>query len=213
MTQRALSGDFASLVVRALLDFRTLWTTHDLVTTTGVPVQSIRQVVNRLERDGLVERRAPGVISVPSWLTLLRRWNQDVRFSRDVSVTYWRSKQGTQSVLDRIPTSELRHAVSGCHAARLWAPETPVGPTVIYTPDAQTAATVWELVPARTKTIVLAEPPADVVYTRTRKTDTGLRLAAPTQVLADLMTGAAKSPAAADPLLTWMLRHELDWRY
>jgi len=72
---------------------------------------------------------------------------------------------------------------------------------------------MWELVPARTKTIVLAEPPADVVYTRTRKTDTGLRLAAPTQVLADLMTGAAKSPAAADPLLTWMLRHELDWRY
>ncbi|MGW5189658.1 hypothetical protein ACWEOO_10420 [Kribbella sp. NPDC004138] len=170
-------------------------------------------MVNRLEHDGLVERRAPGVISVPSWLTLLRRWNQDVRFSHDVSVTYWRSKQGTQSVLDRIPTSELRHAVSGCHAARLWAPETPVGPTVIYTPDAQTAATVWELVPARTKTIVLAEPPADVVYTRTRKTDTGLRLAAPTQVLADLMTGAAKSPTAAGPLLTWMLRHELDWRY
>ena len=84
---------------------------------------------------------------------------------------------------------------------------------MIYTPDAQSAATMWELVPARTKTIVLAEPPADVVYTRTRKTDTGLRLAAPTQVLADLMTGAAKSPAAADPLLSWMLRHELDWRY
>jgi hypothetical protein len=128
-------------------------------------------------------------------------------------LTYWRSKHDTQSVLDRIPTTPVRHAISGCHAARVWAPETPPGPTVIYTPDAQTAATMWELVPARTKTIVLAEPTTDLAYTRTRKTDTGLRLAAPAQVLADLLTGAAKSPTAADPLLTWMLEHELDWRY
>jgi hypothetical protein len=208
-----LSGDVGSLIVRALLDFRTLWTTHDLVTTTGVPVQSIRRTVNGLERDGLVERRAPGVVAVPSWFALLRRWNDDVRFNRDARVTYWRSKQGTQSVLDHIPTTELRHAVTGSHAARVWAPDTPPGPTIIYTPDAQLAATVLELTPARTKTIVLAEPPTEVVYTRTRKTDTGLRLAAPTQVLADLITGAAKSPTTAEPLLTWMLDHELEWRY
>ncbi|MET9274007.1 hypothetical protein [Kribbella sp. NPDC003557] len=208
-----LSGDVGSLIVRALLDFRTLWTTHDLVTTTGVPVQSIRRTINGLERDGLVERRAPGVVAVPSWFALLRRWNDDVRFNRDARVTYWRSKQGTQSVLDHIPTTELRHAVTGSHAARVWAPDTPPGATVIYTPDAQLAAAVLELIPARTKTIVLAEPPTEVVYTRTRKTNTGLRLAAPTQVLADLITGAAKSPTAANPLLTWMLDHELEWRY
>jgi hypothetical protein len=84
---------------------------------------------------------------------------------------------------------------------------------VIYTPDAQVAATVWELVPATSKSIVLAETTQDIVYTRARKTDTGLRLAAPAQVLSDLLTGAAASPRAAEPLTGWMQDHELEWRY
>ena len=211
-TVSPLAGDAASLVIRALLDFRSLWTTHDLVTTSGVPAKTVRRVVNRLEREELVERQAPGVIAVPSWLTLLRRWNQDVRFSRDVRLTYWRCKHGAQPLLDRVATTPVRHAVSGTYAAQLWAPETPVGPTVIYTPDARAAATVWELVPARGRAIILAEPSGDVVYTRSRKTDSGLRLAAPAQVLADLLTGAASAPAA-EPLTHWMLQHELEWRY
>jgi hypothetical protein len=211
-TTSPLAGNAASLIIRALLDFRSLWTTHDLVTTTGVPAPTIRRVVNRLEREELVERQAPGVIAVPSWLTLLRRWNEEVRFSRDVRVTYWRSKHGAKPLLDRVATTPVRHAVSGAHAARVWAPETPAGPTVIYTPDARAAATVWELVPARGRAIILAEPSGDVVYTRSRKTDSGIRLAAPAQVLADLLTGAA-SAGAAEPLTHWMLQHELEWRY
>ncbi|MGW6198769.1 MarR family transcriptional regulator [Kribbella sp. NPDC055110] len=212
-TVSPLAGDAASLIIRALLDFRSLWTTHDLVTTTGVPAQTIRRVVGRLEREELVERQAPGVIAVPSWLTLLRRWNEEVRFNRDVRLTYWRSKHGARPLLDRVATTPVRHAVSGAYAAKVWAPETPASSTVIYTPDARTAATVWELVPARGRAIILAEPSGDVVYTRSRKTDSGLRLAAPAQVLADLLTGAASSASAAEPLTHWMLQNELEWRY
>ncbi|MFI5690504.1 MarR family transcriptional regulator [Kribbella sp. NPDC051586] len=207
------AGDKAALVIRALLDFRSLWTTHDLVTTSGVPAQSVRRIVDRLEQEELVERRAPGVVTVPGWLALLRRWNEDFRFTRTTRLTYWRTKPGARPVLDRIPTTPIRHALTGTQAARHWSPETPSGPTVIYTPDAQAAAIAWELVPAKTGSIVLAEPAADVVYTRARKTSTGLRLAAPSQVLADLLTGAATSPRAADPLSQWMQEHELDWRY
>ncbi|TCC20154.1 hypothetical protein [Kribbella speibonae] len=207
-----LASDAASLIFRALLDFRTLWTTHDLVTTAGVPAQTVRRVVNLLEREELVERRAPGVIGVPSWLGLLRRWNEEVRFGRDVRLTYWRTKHGAKPLLERVATTPVRHAVSGACAAQMWAPATPAGPTVIYTPDARAAAMVWELVPARSKSIILAEPSGDVVYTRSRKTDSGLRLAAPAQVLADLLTGAA-SAGADEPLTHWMLQHELEWRY
>lgn len=212
-TAAALSGDAASLIIRALLDFRSLWTTHDLVSTTGVPATTCRRVVSRLEQEHLVERHAPGVIAVPSWLALLRRWNADVRFNRTVRLTYWRSKNRTHNVLDRLPATPVRHALTGTHAAQHWVPETPAGPTVIYTPDSQLAATVWDLVPARSTSIVLAEARAEHVYTRTRKTDTGLRLAAPSQVLSDLLTGAAKSRNVAEPLTQWMLEHELDWRY
>lgn len=208
-----LSGDAASRIVRALLDFRSLWTTHDLVTTTEVPAATVRRVIAHLERESLVDRQAPGVIAVPNWLALLRRWAEDRPFNRSRHLTYWRSKSHSQHVLDHIPTTPIRHAVTGTQAAQHWVPKTATGPTVIYTPDAQLAAAAWDLIPARTKTVVLVESPADLVYTRSRKTDAGLRLAAPSQVLADLLTGAAGSATAANPLIRWMLEHDLDWRY
>lgn len=207
------AGGTTALVIRALLDFRSLWTTHDLVTTTGVAAAQVRQVINRLEHDDLVDRRGPGVIAVPNWLALLHRWSQDSRFSTEVRTTYWRSRHGVQGLLDRIPGTPVRHALSGTHAAQRWAPKTPNGPTVIYTPDAQLAATTWELVPAKSKSIVLAEPATDVVYARTRRTPAGLRLAAPSQVLTDLLTGAAPSRKAGEPLTQWMQENELEWRY
>jgi hypothetical protein len=203
----------AASIIRALLDFRTLWTTHDLVTTSGVTAPSVRRVIDQLHQEQLVERQAPGVFAVPSWLALLRRWNEDFQFGRNARLTYWRSKHDVRALLDRIPGTAVLHALSGTLAAQHCAPETPVGPTVIYTPDAQAAARLWELVPARGKSIILAQPTTDLAYTRTRKLDTGLRLAAPAQVVSDLLTGAAKSPAAADPLMQWMLHHELEWRY
>jgi hypothetical protein len=84
---------------------------------------------------------------------------------------------------------------------------------VIYTPDVHRAAADWDLTPATGRSVVLVESRADLFYTRTRKTDSGLRLAAPSQVLADLLTGAARSTTGADSLTHWMLEHELDWRY
>ncbi|WP_432882396.1 hypothetical protein ACQPYH_39440 [Kribbella sp. CA-245084] len=210
------AGDAAARVIRALLDFRSLWTTHDLVTTSGMPAQSVRRIIDALDQEDLVERRAPGVVTVPSWLALVRRWNEDFRFTRNTHLTYWRTKPGTPPLLDRIPSTPIRHAVTGTTAAHHWSPETPVGRTVIYTPDAQAAATLWELVPTETryKSVVLAEPESDVVYTRSRKTPTGLRLAAPAQVVADLLTGAATSrTSTAAPLTQWMQQNELEWRY
>ncbi|WP_371405186.1 hypothetical protein OHA10_06105 [Kribbella sp. NBC_00662] len=211
----AYAGDLAAHVIRALLDFRSLWTTHDLVSTSGVPAHDVRRIVDRLEQDDLVERRAPGVVTVPNWLSLLHRWNEDSRFTRTTQLTYWRTKPGAHPLLDRIPTTDIRHALTGTAAAQHWSPETPTGRPIIYTPDAQTAAAGWELIPAttRSKSVVLAEPTQDVVYTRTRKTPTGLRLAAPSQVLSDLLTGAAPSRRTADPLTDWMLTHPLKWRY
>jgi hypothetical protein len=209
----SLSGDAAAQIVRALVDFRSLWTTHDLVTTTGVPAATVRRVVARLEQESLVTRQAPGVIAVPSWLALLHRWTEDRPFNRNPRVTYWRRKQRSQPVLQHLAATPVRHAVTGVQAAQHWAPATSTGPTVIYTPDVQLAATAWELIPARSKSVVLVEFTADLVYTRSRRTDSGVRLSAPAQVLADLMTGAADSPGVAEPLSQWMLDHELDWRY
>jgi hypothetical protein len=156
----ALADSSAAGVIRALLDFRSVWTTHDLVALSRVPAPTIHRVVGCLEREELVTRTAGAVF-----------------------------------------------------AAHHWAPTTPTTTMTIYTADPHAAAEAWNLIPASSGDVVLAAPSSDIVYTRPRKTPTGLRLTAPAQVLTDLLTGAAPSPATADHLLTWMQTHELQWRY
>jgi len=201
-------------VIRALLDFRSVWTTHDLVALSRVPAPTIHRVVGYLETEDLVTRTAGAIIAVPDWLVLLRRWSQDFRFADENTITHWQAVGGTNELLERIPATPLPYAVTGPAAARMWAPTTPAGALTIYTPDPLTAAESWNLLPASAGDVVLAAPATSVVYTRPRKTDAGLRLAAPSQVLTDLLTGAAlTSSADAQHLQTWMEDNEFEWRY
>jgi hypothetical protein len=209
----ALADSSAAGVIRALLDFRSVWTTHDLVALSRVPAPTIHRVVGCLEREELVTRTASAVIAVPDWIALLHRWSRDFRFTRENTLTQWQAVGGVAALADRIPATALPYAVTGAFAAHHWAPTTPTTTMTIYTADPHAAAEAWHLIPASSGDVVLATPSSDIVYTRPRKTPTGLRLTAPAQVLTDLLTGAAPSPATADHLLTWMQTHELQWRY
>lgn len=57
-----------------------------------------------------------------------------------------------------------------------------------------------------------AEPPFDVVFARSRIGGEGFVIAAPSQVVVDLMTGPGRSPSEAEELLAWMRRNEAMWR-
>jgi hypothetical protein len=212
-TSTALTSSSAAGVIRALLDFRSVWTTHDLVALSRVPAPTIHRVVGYLEREELVTRTANAVVAVPDWLALVHRWSRDFQFSRECTTTHWQPIGGLGALADRIPATTLPYAVTGAFAANQWARTTAANPMTIYTPDPHTAAEAWNLIPTSTGDVILATPSTDVVYTRPRKTPTGLRLAAPTQVLTDLLTGASQSPTPAAALQTWMQAHELEWRY
>lgn len=208
-----LTDSSAAGVIRALLDFRSVWTTHDLVALSRVPAPTIHRIIACLEREELVTRTASAIIAVPDWLALLHRWSQSFRFDRENTITHWQAVGGVDALINRIPATTLSYAVTGTFAARHWALTTPATTMTIYTPDSHAAAEAWNLIPTSTGEVALATPSTDVVYTRPRKTPTGLRLAAPTQVLTDLLTGSAPSPTTATALLTWMQDHELQWRY
>lgn len=213
-TSSTLAGSSAAGVIRALLDFRSVWTTHDLVALSRVPAPTIHRVIGHLETEDLVTRTAGAIIAVPDWLALLRRWCQDFRFADENTITHWQAVGGTNALLERIPATPFPYAVTGQAAARAWTPTTPAGDLTIYTPDPHAAAESWNLLPASAGDVVLAAPTTTVVYARPRKTEAGLRLAAPSQVLTDLLTGAAfTSPTAAQHLQTWMEDNELEWRY
>ena len=59
--------------------------------------------------------------------------------------------------------------------------------------------------------VLIAEPFDPVVYERTNKRD-GLTLTAPTQIVADLLTGSGRMPAEGEESLAWMKDNERVWR-
>ncbi|TDD47172.1 hypothetical protein E1263_35045, partial [Kribbella antibiotica] len=158
MSDLQLAGESPARVVRALVDYRSIWTTHDLVDLSQAPGPDVRRIVDDLQAQSLVERRRGGIIAVPDWALLVTRWATEPTPSQ---LSRW---QAPEDLLDRIATSPLRYALTGTHAAAFWtAAPTNDAPT-IYTPDAQTAATAWDLIPAPTGNLVLAEPATDVPY-------------------------------------------------
>jgi hypothetical protein len=98
-------------------------------------------------------------------------------------------------------------------AAAEWAAYAPARLAMIYVATANDAASAWGLRPAEAgANVTLAEPEFDVVFERSLKSKDGLVMAAPTQVVVDLMTGPGRSPSEAEELLEWMKRNEQSWR-
>jgi len=84
---------------------------------------------------------------------------------------------------------------------------------MIYVADAEKMANLWGLRPVDAgANVMLAAPVFDVVFERSITNKEGVVLAAPTQVVVDLMTGPGRSPNEAEELLEWMKRNERSWR-
>jgi hypothetical protein len=84
---------------------------------------------------------------------------------------------------------------------------------MIYVADAEKMANLWGLRPVDAgANVMLAGPVFDVVFERSIQNKEGVVLAAPTQVVVDLMTGPGRSPNEAEELLEWMKRNERSWR-
>jgi len=98
-------------------------------------------------------------------------------------------------------------------AAAEWAAYAPARLAMLYVTAADDAAGAWGLRPADAgANVTLAEPEFDVVFERSLKSKDGFKIAAPTQVVVDLMTGPGRSPSEAEELLKWMKRNEQSWR-
>lgn len=209
-----LKGAPAARVVRAICDFAPDWTIRELIQIAQVSTGACYRVVGFLEREGLAERTERGRITIPRWDLVLRRWSEDYGFTRNSRVTRWIAPRGLDVLLARIAESSTSgYALTGTLAAAQWAAYAPARAAMIYTHDAGTTATQWGLRPADAgANVMLAEPDFDVPFIRAREDQAGLRIAAPSQVVVDLMTGPGRSPQEAEELLEWMLANEQSWR-
>lgn len=210
-----LKGEPAARIVRTIADFTGTWKMRELAEVSKASTGATYRVIEFLEREGMASRDDDGRVSVPDWAQVLRRWSDDYGFVRTNQVTRWIAPRGLPALLDRLASTgeSTRYAISGTIAAAEWAAYAPARLAMIYTDEPQKAASEWDLRPAEAgANVILAEPEFEVVYERSLTNANGVVVAAPTQVVVDLMTGPGRNPNEAEELLEWMKRNEQSWR-
>lgn len=124
--------------------------------------------------------------------------------------------RGLNHVLNSLASLETRVVVTGSAAARAYLPEdvTAVSPLVslsLYTEDPIGLMNELGLRSVHRGTNVLVmRPYDDVVFTRSRPVD-GMNVAAPAQVVADLLTGPGRSSEEAEQLMEAFASGEPGW--
>jgi len=187
---------------------------RELVAASKASTGSGYCVVDYLEEEGLCIRDADGHTTVPDWDQLLRRWSQDYSFVGSNSVSRWIAPRGLPDLTERISSSEApKYAITGTIAAAEWAAYAPARLAAAYVTDVDSTVEAWGLRPADTgANVLLAIPKFDVVFERSFANKNGITLAAPSQVVVDLMTGPGRNPSEAEELLDWMKSNEQSWR-
>jgi hypothetical protein len=210
--RRSLKGPKAGRLVRALCDLKPPVGLRELANRAGVDAGYASRVVQFLVREALVVRTGRGPITSVDWPALLRRWSEDYSPLKGGRVTWYLAPRGLQSVVDNLKTLRRGYVVSGSWAANLLAPIAPARLLLCYSDDVPKLAKKLDLRQADAgMNVALAQPFDPVVAERTSQRD-GLTIAAPAQIVADLLTSPGRGPNEGEALITWMGENERVWR-
>jgi len=209
---KSLKGPAAGRAVRALCDFRPPFRIRELALRSKTALASLWRVVDLLDREALLQRKERGYIESIDWAGTVRRWTQDYAFPASNSVRTYLEPRGLPVLLERLRQLKEPYAITGSLAVP---GETAVAPPrlgAVYVRAAATAAAGLELRASDSgANVIVAEPFDRVVFERTSTRD-GLVYAAPSQVVADLLTSPGRGPAEAEALMSWMERNQDAWR-
>lgn len=208
----SLRGKPAGRVVRALVDFYPPWKMRDLATRAGTSLGSTARTVSFLDREALIERDLSNGITYVDWPALLERWAANYDLARRRRVLRLIAPRGAVSIEGDLREWSKTYALTGSLAAARWAPYAEPRLGIVYTPDADELRARLGLREAPgNPNLLLIEPDDDVVFERSVEAD-GLRLAAPSQVAVDLLTGPGRNPEEGRALIRWMESNEAKWR-
>ncbi len=210
--RRSLKGPKAGRIVRTLCDFRPPIGLRDLAKRASVDAGYASRVVQYLIRDALVTRSGRGPITSVDWAALLRRWSEEYSPMKAGRAAWFLAPRGLQTVVDALKKLRGGYSVSGSWAANLLAPVAPARLLLCYADDVSALAKRLDLRQVDAgMNVVLAQPFDPVVAERTSKRD-GLIVAAPSQIVADLLTSPGRGPNEAEALIEWMRHNEDAWR-
>lgn len=213
---KSLKGPGAARVVRALVDEELPLGVRALADTADVGPATSSRVAELLAREDLVTRDEAGRISAVKKRSLVRRWTADYGVDSSNQAVPMLAPRGIDQMLNTLKRYGGEYAITAEAAARTYLPAetTAVAPLVLLTvfvPDATDASEASSLRPAqRGANVVLVEPFDPVVFQRTTKRKS-LVYAAPSQVVADLLTGPSRAPEQAAALLDALAATDAGW--
>ena len=180
------------------------------------------RTLDLLDREGLVTRGERGDVGALDWERAIRRWSEDYDFGRSNRVTAYVHSGGTVAMVEKIARAALPYALTGAVASQILIgrPGAPLATARLaaYVEDVDLAAGrlglgTAEKAPAENEaTIVLAEAYDRVVFERTLMRN-GIRVAAPSQLAADLLGGNDPARSQAEGVVAWMRSHDPSWRH
>jgi len=209
---RTLKGPRAGRIVRALCDLALPVGVRELAARAHVDPGYTSRVLALLEREALVVRERRGPVTDVDRERLVRRWAGEAPWGTRSTKASFIAPRGLQELIGRLSGGELRVVVTGSLAASRLAAVAPPRLACLYVEHAGEAAHALGLEPADSGANVLLVEPADAVAFERARTVGGLELAAPSQVVADLLSGPGRSPAEAEALLGWLRENPEEWR-
>jgi hypothetical protein len=184
--------------------------------TSGRPGWTSR-ILRLLEAEALVTRGQRGGVAGVDWPGLLRAWSRDYSLAGSNRVRSYLQPRGVSVFVDSLrgvgrERGAFLYAVTGSLAAVRVAPVAPAALAVCFTDDAALAARSLGLVATDAgANVLLVEPLDRFVYERRVVAD-GVSYVAPSQAVADLLTGPGRNPTEAEALIDWMRVNEGVWR-
>ena len=208
-----LKGAPAAKVARWLADNRPPYTALQIAGGSGASTGATYRVLRFLEEEGLIERAPGGAVTSVEWRPLLERGSRDFGFQRTEPVESLLFPRGLDALVEtlRAPPS-LRYGLTGSLAAKRYEAYAATRFAMLYADDVEEVIRKLDLrrVDAGANVLVAVDRD-EVAFVRAGELD-GVRLAAPSQIAVDLLSGPGRSPSEGEALMDWMESNERDWR-
>jgi len=199
---RSLGAAKASRIVRALCDGTPPFGVRQLAATAGTDPGYVSRLYDIFHREELCEREPRGPIVTVHADRLLRRWALDYRYAdahRFVTVAH---PHGVPGALAALRASGVPHALTArAGAAALLGTALP-GTVAAYVDNPERVAEALGAAPADVGGNLVLIDPFDPFVREATWESSGLRYAARSQIIADLLGTPAPGPAQAATLLT-----------
>ena len=200
-------------LMRTLIEVTPPYTAGDLASALGIDDGYVSRVLQTLANERLISRQTRGPVTEVQWEPLLRQLATTYSLFDANETSTWVAAAGPDQMLrDATAAKARRWAVTGSFVASSIAPVAAPEVAVVFTDDPERFAKTVRLLPTKIGANVILAKPYDPIVFQRGWPNADFPSVSLAQMAIDSLTGNARMPAEGEALITWMGRHEPNWR-